>query len=348
MRLDTKEKRLEYRKSFISRHTDTETTIIDFPEIQFQAFTTDNPNGKENYYTLTTFIGTAAKPSMNYYYKTKERRDAALQEAIDDQKKRLAYKTQRKVENKGHQSDAAATAAAIRTRLKKEFPGIKFSVTSENFSMGNSVNIDWTDGPRLSDVQKVGNEYQSGHFDGMMDYYEHRSVSKDLGCPGAKYVHAHRTITDAYAETLIKAWEEKHGYEYNHKDAYDRDKENRLIVHEIEKEHPELMPYQYATNQPQPQKEEKVIIPEAKAEVINEIQPEPTQQKPSNIIDITDRIKNRQAQQEGEKTIQKFKTHYLPLFTKEDINLILNSPESERTVNIVKICMRIDMERQQG
>jgi hypothetical protein len=185
MRLDTKEKRLEYRKGFLTEGA----KIIDLPEIELQAFTTDAPN----YYTLTAFRGTAGKPYMNYYYRTAEKRDKALQEAIENQKESLACRKQRRQENKGVLTGAAATAATIKAELKKVFPEVKFSVTSENFSCGNSVDIRWTDGPIAAVVENITRRYQYGYFDGMTDCYEYRKLDeKNLGCSGAKYVHCNR------------------------------------------------------------------------------------------------------------------------------------------------------------
>jgi hypothetical protein len=44
-------------------------------------------------------------------------------------------------------SSHALGAANIRKELKRVFPSVKFSVTSDSFSGGNSIHIGWTDGP---------------------------------------------------------------------------------------------------------------------------------------------------------------------------------------------------------
>lgn len=100
-------------------------------------------------------------------------------------------------------SSAALAAKAIRKELKEKFPGVKFSVRSSNFSMGNSVDIAYDtvlhgeqdgDGKApASEVWKVANKYQYGHFDGMTDSYEYSNRHDDL--PQAKYVHvSHKWI----------------------------------------------------------------------------------------------------------------------------------------------------------
>lgn len=61
------------------------------------------------------------------------------------------------------------TAKKVRKILKKEFPGVKFSVRSDTYSMGSSVNVSWTDGPIKSVVEKAIDWMQSAKFDGMSD-----------------------------------------------------------------------------------------------------------------------------------------------------------------------------------
>jgi hypothetical protein len=60
-------------------------------------------------------------------------------------------------------------AKILRKRLKAEFPGVKFSVRSESFSMGTAVNISWTDGPTDKQVSAITDLYQGGRFDSMID-----------------------------------------------------------------------------------------------------------------------------------------------------------------------------------
>lgn len=85
---------------------------------------------------------------------------------------------------------AAACAHFVRTDLKQAFPGIKFSVTSENFSMGNSVNVSWIDGPTEKEIEAVIGKYEQGHFDGMTDMYEYSNSRDDI--PQTKYLMLNR------------------------------------------------------------------------------------------------------------------------------------------------------------
>jgi hypothetical protein len=65
------------------------------------------------------------------------------------------------------------TAKLIRAALKKAFastyPGVKFSVRSDKYAGGASVNVTWTDGPQIDAVDAVVKPYSGAGFDGMTD-----------------------------------------------------------------------------------------------------------------------------------------------------------------------------------
>jgi hypothetical protein len=61
------------------------------------------------------------------------------------------------------------TAKIVRGALAKAFPGIKFSVRSETYSGGASINVQWTDGPTAQMVDNVVQAYRGKDFDGMID-----------------------------------------------------------------------------------------------------------------------------------------------------------------------------------
>lgn len=89
----------------------------------------------------------------------------------------IQYKTQATYQltsDKGKQmrtlSEAAKAAALIRKHLKKH--NIKASVTSDNYSMGSSVDVTIKQDTLPAMVQDIKNycaQYQYGHFDGMTD-----------------------------------------------------------------------------------------------------------------------------------------------------------------------------------
>lgn len=91
-------------------------------------------------------------------------------------------------------STSAICAKQIREELKKAFPETMFSVTSKNFSGGNSVSIRWENNETQEEVEALVKKYQYGHFDSMQDLYEYDN--KHNGIQQVKYVLCSRTITD--------------------------------------------------------------------------------------------------------------------------------------------------------
>lgn len=97
-----------------------------------------------------------------------------------------------------------AAAKNIRIELKSAFPKVKFSVKSSRFSMGDSIDVSWIDGPISEQVEAIISRYQAGSFNGMEDIYEHsRSAWKDA-FGDAKYVHARRDDSDAALVSAIR------------------------------------------------------------------------------------------------------------------------------------------------
>lgn len=91
-------------------------------------------------------------------------------------------------------SQYAIGAKNLRKELNKAFPETKFSVTSEGYSMGCSIDVRWAGGPSSEEVSKIADKYQYGHFDGMEDlYHYHEEVWTDV-FGGAKYVCCQRKL----------------------------------------------------------------------------------------------------------------------------------------------------------
>ena len=67
----------------------------------------------------------------------------------------------------------ADTAKLVRKALKREFPGVKFSVRSSNYAGGASIDVRWTDGPTSKQVDPVLNAFEGAGFDGMIDLKYH-------------------------------------------------------------------------------------------------------------------------------------------------------------------------------
>jgi len=97
--------------------------------------------------------------------------------------------------------EAAKCAKSIKQELKKRWPAVKFSVKSDNYSGGNSVDIHWELGPTDRQVSKVTKKYQGGSFDGMTDSYTYSKTGTEFS---AKYVHTHRDTPRAVYEQLCR------------------------------------------------------------------------------------------------------------------------------------------------
>lgn len=110
----------------------------------------------------------------------------------------------------GTYASAKLGAANIRAELKRAFPGVKFSVRSETFSGGDSIDIAWELGPTTEVVKAITDKYQEGHFNGMEDIYEtDRNHIWPQIYGGAKYVHEQRHTRsgeDVVAAALCVRW----------------------------------------------------------------------------------------------------------------------------------------------
>jgi len=96
----------------------------------------------------------------------------------------------------------AKTAKAIRKVLKNNFPNTKFSVRSESFAGGDSVNISWTDGTTSKRVKDKVRKFQYGHFNGMIDLYESTNHRENI--PQVKFVMTHREMSDEARKRMIR------------------------------------------------------------------------------------------------------------------------------------------------
>jgi hypothetical protein len=105
-------------------------------------------------------------------------------------------------------TEHAQVAKIIRGILKKSYPKTKFSVTSKSFAGGDSVRIDWEDGPTFEEIQAIGDKYQAGHFNGMIDLYEYNHNKSGLT---VKYVLCQRSMSDKVRADVRADIEKKYG-----------------------------------------------------------------------------------------------------------------------------------------
>lgn len=109
------------------------------------------------------------------------------------------------------QSGRITATKNIRIELKRAFPGVKFSVSSRTFSMGDSIDVSWTDGPTSKLVNKIINKYSGGSFDGMTDSYTYSHDAWTDAFGDAKYVHGTRHFSDALVNLSIATLAKKFG-----------------------------------------------------------------------------------------------------------------------------------------
>lgn len=100
-------------------------------------------------------------------------------------------------------ADSLVTAAKnLRTQLKKAFPGVKFSVTTDRFAGGDSMRVSWTDGPAVDRVMQIASQYKAGSFNGYDDIYEYSRSAWTEAFGNAKYVSHSRDFSPAIATWL--------------------------------------------------------------------------------------------------------------------------------------------------
>lgn len=102
----------------------------------------------------------------------------------------------------------AETAKYVRAALAKAFPGQKFSVRSESYAGGASIDVRYEGGPAKRDVEAVVAPYRGGDFDGMIDLKYNKyswlaadgsaSRAYDPGTEGSMGVHA-ESVGDPHA-----------------------------------------------------------------------------------------------------------------------------------------------------
>lgn len=75
----------------------------------------------------------------------------------------------------------AEVAKLLRQRLKRDFPSVKFSVRSDCYSGGSSIDVSWQGHPSREAVEKITWIYAFASFDGMTDMktYRDRYLSPD-------------------------------------------------------------------------------------------------------------------------------------------------------------------------
>lgn len=106
-------------------------------------------------------------------------------------------------------STHARAAKNLKAELSAAFPGVRFSVRSDCFAGGDSVDYSWTDGPTAAQVEPIAEKYKGASFDGMQDLKTldgsayGRAVEEVLG--RADYVHGSREVSPQHRAAAARA-----------------------------------------------------------------------------------------------------------------------------------------------
>ena len=110
-------------------------------------------------------------------------------------------------------SPLVIAAKNIRAELKAAYPGVKFSVRVERFSMGNAIRVGWTDGPNTAQVDSIVTKYKAGSFNGMEDIYEYKRTDWKDAFGSAKYITTSRGRSESLIESAIAIVSKRYGAE---------------------------------------------------------------------------------------------------------------------------------------
>lgn len=100
----------------------------------------------------------------------------------------------------------AETAKLVRAALKENFPGVKFSVRSDSYAGGASIDVYWTDGPTESAVVAIVNQFRGADFDGMTDsmHYRKNFLNGEEVHFGADFIPTNRYMSRTLVEQVVK------------------------------------------------------------------------------------------------------------------------------------------------
>lgn len=148
---------------------------------------------------IRAYRGTSAKPFTNFYYQN----EARFIEALEKFKKYGIEEENRKKNEVKTPSGVANVAKRIREDLKRLYPGIKFRVTSKNYTGGDSVRVEYLDFLPDKELEKRFNIYQRGHFNGYEDIYENGPDRHEIDqngniktIPTTKFLFIERKISE--------------------------------------------------------------------------------------------------------------------------------------------------------
>ena len=99
----------------------------------------------------------------------------------------------------------------MRQALKRTFSGVRFSVRSETYAGGASIDIFWTDGPTEKAVKALADEFAGADFDPSQDLKIPRAPElvpdPEYGVReihfGADFIFCARAVSDELASKIL-------------------------------------------------------------------------------------------------------------------------------------------------
>lgn len=106
------------------------------------------------------------------------------------------------------QSTHAHVASLIKKELQARYPLVEWRVKSAIFAGGDSVDVNYTDGPTSHDVQSICDKYVNSNFDAMTDCSNYEKPG--YGGEGVRFASANRhyskEATDASRARLVSLY----------------------------------------------------------------------------------------------------------------------------------------------
>ena len=130
----------------------------------------------------------------------------------------------------------AETAKLVRAALRQAFPGVRFSVRSDTYAGGASIDVGWTDGPTPAAVERVARRFEGASFDGQVDltsYHDSLLAGPDGTVEqvhyGADFIFCQRELSEGYTARLAQRLTQLTGEAYDPNRRYVFGHQGRVI-----------------------------------------------------------------------------------------------------------------------
>lgn len=102
----------------------------------------------------------------------------------------------------------AETAKRVRKTLHEAFPAVKFTVRSDTYTGGASIDVKWTDGPTVKQVQAVCHRFEGATLDAITGYKGPQThiVNGQTIQYGADFIFPQRILSTAFLTCVAQAY----------------------------------------------------------------------------------------------------------------------------------------------